>query len=220
MPVFESLPNRGEAVFPLVLAFLVGCVTSGALGPKAHGQTYRYEAEDGNLVNVVFSNSVSGYSGTGYVTGFNNQDAVDDYVELNVDVPAGLYEMWVGYRSQFGPKGYDYQVDSEFGSGTFDQSSVFSEDFTGLFNLAAGTNTLGIHEGWGFYDVDYLEFRPYTPTTLLPITPQLSDPQADFHTRVLMNYLASQYGNKTLSGQHHEQSHRGTMFRKAQHREG
>lgn len=169
-------------------------------------QPYRYEAEDGTLVNVVTSSAVSGYSGTGYVTGFNNQDAVDDYVQLNVDVPEGLYEMWVGYRSQYGPKGYDYEVDGELGSGMFDQSVTFAEDRAGLFSLAAGTNTLGIHEGWGFYDLDYLEFRPFTPPALLPIAPQLNDTQADYPTRLLMNYLASQYGHKTLSGQQHEVS--------------
>lgn len=176
------------------------------LAVSAHGQIYRYEAEDGNLVNTVFSNSVSGYSGTGYVTSFENNDPNEDYFELYVDVPAGVYEMWVGYRSQYGNKGYDYQVDGEFGSGTFTQSSVFTEDRAGLFSVSAGVNTLGIYEGWGYYDVDYLEFRPYTPPTLSPVPPVLNNPLAESNTQVLMNYLASQYGSKTLSGQHHEQS--------------
>lgn len=174
--------------------------------PPAFAQVYRYEAEDGTLVATVVANSVPGYSGTGYVTGFDNRDVPIDSVELYVDVPEGVYEMWVGYRSQFGPKGYDYQVDGEFGSGMFDQSSVFAEDFAGLFQLSAGTNTLGIYEGWGFYDIDYLEFRPFTPPALAPIAPQLIDAQADTGARVLMNYLASQYGHKTLSGQQHQTS--------------
>ena len=170
----------------------------------ANGQNYRYEAESGNLVRTVFSNRVPGYSGTGYVTEFDNQDSETDYFELSVDVPEGLYEMWVGYRSPYGPKGYDYQVDGEFGSGMFDQTSSFAEDSAGLFHLNSGINTLGIYEGWGFYDVDYLEFRPFTPTALTPISPVLTDSQANQHTQVLMNYLSSQYGSKTLSGQQHE----------------
>ena len=206
MQVLVDTSSSQKVAFNATLACLLACILGLSVDQRALGQTYRYEAEDGNLVNTVFSNSVPGYSGTGYVTGFNNQDAPEDYFELFVDVPEGIYEMWVGYRSQFGPKGYDYQVDGEFGSGTFDQSLVFTEDLAGLFQLSAGTNTLGIYEGWGFYDVDYLEFRPYTPPTLTPITPQLSDSQADYHARVLMNYMTSQYGNKTLSGQHHEQS--------------
>lgn len=114
--------------------------------------------------------------------------------------------MWVGYRSQFGPKGYDFQVDGEFGSGMFDQTSSFADDRAGLFHLGTGTNTFGIYEGWGFFDVDYLEFRPFTPPTLTPIAPVLVNPQADYRTQVLMNYLTSQYGSKTLSGQQHEAS--------------
>ena len=186
----------------LILAIALQAVWSASL----FAQIYRYEAEDGNLVRTVFSNSVPGYSGTGYVTGFENQDSLTDYVELNVDVPEGLYEMWVGYRSPYGPKGYDYQVDGEYGSGMFDQTSTFSADRAGLFHLNSGTNTLGIYEGWGYYDVDYLEFRPFTPPTLTPIAPVLTDPQAGYSAQVLMNYLASQYGSKTLSGQQHESS--------------
>ena len=64
-------------------------------------------------------------------------------------MPNGLYEMWVGYRVAVRPEGIQYRVDNEYGSGTFDQSSTFSADRAGLFNLTGGTNTLGIYEGLG-----------------------------------------------------------------------
>lgn len=168
-------------------------------------QVYRFEAETGQLFGVQVASSVPGYSGTGYVTGFNSSTGAD-YFQLQANIPPGLYEMWVGYRSQYGQKGYDYRVNNEYGSGMFDQSTVFTRDRAGLFSIPAGTSTLGIYQSWGYYDVDYLEFRPYTPPALLPVSSDLVDSQADYHTRVLMNYLASQYGQKTLSGQHHQQS--------------
>ncbi len=112
-PQLESKMSRN-----VLLACLLGAVTASPVV----GQNFRYEAETGNLVRTVFSNSVPGYSGTGYVTGFENNDSESDYVELQVDVPEGLYEMWVGYRSPYGPKGYDYQVDGELGTGMFDQT--------------------------------------------------------------------------------------------------
>ena len=163
---------RREVSVRRFLAIVVMLLASPALG-----QTYRYEAEsalpqDRHSVNV--STAVSGYSGTGYLTNFDSQ-ANSDYFELKVDVPNGLYEMWVGYRSQYGPKGYEFWVDSEHGSGTFDQTSTFSVDRAGLFNVTGGINTLGIRESWGFYDVDYLEFRPYTPPAIQPIAAQLVD---------------------------------------------
>jgi mannan endo-1,4-beta-mannosidase len=55
--------------------------------------------------------------------------------------------------------------------------------------------------GWGYCNVDYFELRPYAPPALLPIATQLSDPQASRRAQMLMNYLVSQYGQKTLSGQ-------------------
>jgi len=168
-------------------------------------QVHRYEAETGQLFGTQISNAVSGYSGSGYVTGFNSSNGTDR-LELQVDVPTGLYEMWVGYRSQYGQKGYTYHVDGVTGDGMFDQSSSFAEDRAGLFALAEGTNTLGITQSWGYYDVDYLEFRPFTPPELSPVSRQLSDSRATPRTQLLMNYLQSQYCNKTLSGQQHEVS--------------
>jgi mannan endo-1,4-beta-mannosidase len=174
----------------------------------AFPQIYRYEAESGPTSGrhgVVFSNSVAGYSGTGYLTGFDSQSN-SDYFEMQVNVPPGLYEMWVGYRSQFGQKGYTYTVGNATGDGMFDPSSSFSSDRAGLFNLTGGATTLGIRENWGFYDVDYLEFRPFTPPAIQPIAAQLTDPLADRHTQMLMNYMTSIYGEKTLAGHQHDES--------------
>jgi mannan endo-1,4-beta-mannosidase len=165
-------------------------------------QHLRYEAETAQtLSGVVVRNSVGGYSGTGYVTDFTSSA---DYVQLQVDVPDGLYEMWVGYRSPFGEKGYTYRVDGETGDGMFSQSSAFAADRAGLFNVRGTTNTLSIQHNWGYYDIDYFEFRPFTPPTVLPVSAQLVDEQADARTRFLMGYLADMYGEKTLSGQQHE----------------
>jgi mannan endo-1,4-beta-mannosidase len=186
-------------VIERLLRFAAACLTVGVLGQPAFAQNHRYEAESGFRFQTTIGNSGSA-SGGQYVTGFDSQQN-QDYVQLQVDVPDGLYEMWVGYRSVFGQKGYHYQVDGESGSGMFDMSSTFTADRAGVFNVSAGLNTLKIQENWGFYDIDYLEFRPYVPPTILPVLPQLSDPQASPATQQLMNYLTGIYGTKTLAGQ-------------------
>ncbi|HYO24389.1 MAG TPA: glycosyl hydrolase, partial [Lacipirellulaceae bacterium] len=170
----------------------------------AHAQ-HRYQAEASQLTGVTISSAVSGFSGSGYVTGFDSS-AGTDRVRWQVDVPNGLYEMWVGYRSPFGEKGYNFQVDGSAGSGMFNQSSSFSTDRAGLFNLTAATNTFQISQGWGYYDIDYVEFRPFVPPAPDPISARLVDPLADSRTRVLMSYLAEQYGKKTIAGQQHNGS--------------
>lgn len=171
----------------------------------AHAQIYRYEAETGQLFGTQVSHSVAGYSGTGYVTGFDSAGGTD-YVQLQVDVPDGLYEMWVGYRSPFGQKGYNYRVDSETGSGMFDQSSTFKADRAGVFNITGNLNTFSVSQNWGYYDIDYFEFRPFTPPTILPVPPQLVDSLANQNTQLLMNYLAGIYGSYTLAGHQHQGS--------------
>jgi len=40
----------------------------------------------------------------------------------------------VGYRSPFGRKGYEYQVEGGLGDGMYEQSALFSTDKAGLFN--------------------------------------------------------------------------------------
>lgn len=168
------------------------------------GQNYRFEAELGTLGGSFFANSTPGYSGTGYVS-FNNETA--QYVQVSATVPDGLYELWVGYNSPFGFKGYDYQVNQVSGSGGLDgNGSQWGEDRAGVFNLTEPTNTLRINRGWGWYNVDYFELRPFTPPTLLPVSNQLVDAEADLPTQMLMNFLVGQYGQKRLSGLQHNSS--------------
>jgi mannan endo-1,4-beta-mannosidase len=184
---------------PYIFTTAIALFASPALA-----QVYRYEAENAQVkVGVVTSSQVAGYSGTGYVTSFDN---TGDYFETTVNAPAGLHELWVGYRSQFGQKGYRYRVGNEYGNGMLDQSTTFAADRAGLFNLAGGSTTLGIYKDWGYHDVDYLEFRPFTPPAVQPISAQLNDSLADRHTQMLMNYLTSIYGEKTLAGHQHDES--------------
>ena len=68
-------------------------------------RTFAIEAETGTLGNTTIQTSTPGYSGTGYVS-FNCATA--NYVQVQANVPDGLYDMWVGYNSPFGFKGYDY----------------------------------------------------------------------------------------------------------------
>ena len=181
----------------LALLMVATCGTS-----PLYAQVFRYELEQGTLMGTEVRSNGSGYSGSGYVTDFDSSGGTDA-VQLQVDVPAGVYEMWVGYRSPFGEKGYEFQVDGQFGSGMFTESTSFSVDRAGIFELDAGTNTLGIYQGWGYYDVDYLEFRPFVPPALDPVPAQLNNSQANGSTRMLMNYLVHEYGQRTLSGQQH-----------------
>jgi mannan endo-1,4-beta-mannosidase len=182
-------------LIPLLLLAMTG------IAPALRGQNYRFEAEQGTLSGVNVASSNPGYSGTGFVTGFDN-DA--DKLTIQANVPAGLYELWVRYQSPYGWKGYGVQVGAERGNGGFDSTSGASQyklDRAGVFELNGGPTSLQIQKDWGYYNVDYLELRPTTITPTLPVAPTLSDPQATERTKFLMNYLTSVYGEKTLAAQ-------------------
>ena len=77
-------------------SFLIRCAalsslaTLAALSPTpALSQNWRYEAEVAQRTGVQVSTSVGGFSGTGYVTGFDSQNGADK-VQWQVDVPNGL----------------------------------------------------------------------------------------------------------------------------------
>jgi mannan endo-1,4-beta-mannosidase len=168
----------------------------------ALAQVYRYQAESGSWGGATLETSTPGYSGTGYISFSNN--STNSFVQVSAPVPQGLYELWIGYNSPFGFKGYDYVVNGTGGSGGLDANgSQFGEDRAGVFHLTLPSNTLRVNRGWGWYNVDYFELRPFTPPTILPVSPQLTDPLADNNTRSLMNYLTSIYGQKTLAGHQH-----------------
>jgi hypothetical protein len=159
----------------------------------------RAEAEAGDLTGVDVSSANVGFSGTGYVTGFDN---ATDQVSITFNATAGLYDLFIGYASPSGGKGVDFQVNDEKGSSTLKQTlGGFSHSGVGKFLLTTGLNTITIYRGWGYFDIDYIQLTPTTAS--LPIKPSkmLVDAQATLSTKGLFSYLVDQYGNKVLSGQ-------------------
>ncbi len=159
----------------------------------------RAEAEAGNLSGVTVATTNAGYSGTGYVTGFDNGT---DQVSITFNATGGLYDLSVGYASPFGDKGVDYQVNDEKGSSVFKQTlSGYSTLMAGKFLLTEGLNTVVIRNGWGYFNIDYIQL---TPTTVpLPVKPPktLVDARATPATTGLFSYMVDQYGSKLISGQ-------------------
>ncbi|MGL4514447.1 MAG: glycosyl hydrolase [Lacipirellulaceae bacterium] len=178
----------------------VACLVIGGL-THASAAVYRYEAEAGTRSGTNVASSVGGFSGTGYVTGFDNDN---DRVSWSVNVPGGLYDVYLGYRSQFGDKGYSLHVGPSSTQGTFTQSSTWAQEYAGQFYLDTPTTPFAVQKNWGYYDVDFVELRSTTPRAPMPVAPTLANPNASPNTRYLMNYLASNYGQRTLYGQQRE----------------
>ncbi|WP_075186884.1 glycosyl hydrolase [Teredinibacter haidensis] len=173
-------------------------------GAGANVQNYpvdvqRFEAEKGTLSGVELLQTQTGYSGDAYVGGFDEEA---DLVTWNFTAGAGYYRIDIGYRAAAGEKGYLLGIDNLRLSGLFQHSEAFSTVDAGRYWLEAGQHTLSLGGGWLFYEIDYVELTPTeAPVPLQKITPQPADTNANGETLALLNYLATEYGSHTLSGQ-------------------
>jgi len=160
------------------------------------------EAEQGVLQGVTVTAIVPGYSGTGYVTGFDN---ASDKVTVSVEVPAkGLYKVMIRYLGNNGEKFQDFSVNNGFSSVIrFPASDTFTYTEAGKYYLEAGTNTLTVVKNWGWSDIDRFEVY-YTEKNTYDISAGLVDTAGTEATRALYGFLADQFGNNIISGQTHD----------------
>ena len=118
------------------------------------------EAESGELIGTQVASTASGYSGAGYVSGF---DTESDRLILRIEASAGLYRLHVGYATPWGEKGYDLRVNGEAAQGMFPGSNgAFAEQDTGVFYLPEGASEIVFRNGWGWYYLDYVRLEPTT----------------------------------------------------------
>ena len=160
--------------------------------------TVTLEAENGALTGVSRSTSVSGYQGTGYVTGFDQSG--DRVTWSNFTATAGAYRMTVRFRSPFGDKGFEGSLNGVAFSGTFKQSGGFASYDAGLVTLQAA-NTLSIGGGWNYYEIDAVTLKSETPVLPVAVPAVPVNPQATPMAKALLARVAQGYAAVTLSGQ-------------------
>lgn len=111
------------------------------------------EAESGILNNTYVSSNRSGYSGSGYVTGFDNST---DFLKVNVNIEeAGYYYLNVRYASEYGDKYTNLSVNNkDYGDKVLNKSLSFTDKYLDTIYLSAGENNIKLTNSWGYYDID------------------------------------------------------------------
>jgi mannan endo-1,4-beta-mannosidase len=157
------------------------------------------EAENGVLNGVQVESSISGFSGSGYVTGF---DSGSDQLTVTVTVPEkAFYQIMIGYHSN-DYKSQNISINgSSFSGVDFQPNDGFTFTSGGKHVLLPGENTITIQSSWGWTEFD--NFIIYTTETndYAQTTTELVDPKASIHTKSVYNFLYSQYGRRIISGQ-------------------
>ena len=199
--LYAAQPPRGRlSIHHLLLGSLLALLALAPTIIQAQTTPTRVEAETGVLTGVTVANTPPGYSGTGVVTGFDN---AADNVVLTFTVSAGLYKVSFGYNAPYGDKGFELAINGVTATGMLTgNNSSYGRADAGLFLLPAGSNTIVVKNGWGYYNVDYLEMTPTTVAPPAAVPGTLADPKATPVAKALLTYLRGQYGSKVLAGQH------------------
>jgi hypothetical protein len=122
----------------------------------------RFEAEDATTTGDLYTaTDVSGFSGSGYVAGWNNEA---DTLTFSVSgLAAGSYDIAIVYSAQYGDK---YTLVSVNGAASSEVSlanvttSTWTDSLAGSFDLTATTNTVVLNNHWGYYFIDAITVTP------------------------------------------------------------
>lgn len=182
----------------LCLAVLLSSIVPVSAAAKQNSQVY--EAENGILTGTKASADTPDYSGTGYVTGFEDEG---DAVTVNVQASqAGLYQINIRYNAPQGQKQANLSVNGiSAGTVDFAPTASFTEIAVTKALLNQGSNTIRLDKGWGWYDIDYFSIKRVTEIPQHKISKSLSNPHASSEAKSLMSYLVDSYGHQILSGQ-------------------
>lgn len=167
-----------------------------------------YEIEDESVATLTAVNAVS--SGENYLSGASGSHTEDITPGASVSFSINAEEdKFVTLYAAFGipSSGYGSKVAIVNINGieteiTVDATGNFSEYRVGVIKLNAGENIIEVGGGWNYYRLDYLMTVPAAqPPAPLAVAPTLVNANAQDSAITLMEYLTTNYGSSTLSGQ-------------------
>ncbi|KAG7292869.1 Mannan endo-1,4-beta-mannosidase man26A [Staphylotrichum longicolle] len=164
------------------------------------GTARTYEAENAILSGTTVDTAQTGYTGTGYVTGF---DQATDKITFKVDsATARLYDLSIRVAAIYGDKRTSVVLNGGASSEVFFAAgTTFTSVAAGQVLLNAGSNTIDIVNNWGWYLIDSITLTPSAPRPAHQINASPVNAAADANAKALYKYLRSIYGKKILSGQ-------------------
>ena len=209
-----KLKTIGAVMASLISILLMGCdsdSTERNISEQTAEQeqfvpeiTLTYEAEEGTFAgNVSKSNNLSktGYSGEGYVEGFEEDG---DACVFHVEIPkTDFYDLNFISASCGGEKeNYVFADEEQVGTVSL-KEEAFSDSVLQRIYLEEGTHTITLKKYWGYICLDKLVLssaKPIDPS-VYEVTSPLCNENATEETRRLYSYLCDIYGTKILSGQ-------------------
>jgi hypothetical protein len=164
---------------PKSLLFMLALWTAALLPATLLAQT-KYEAELATLTGVSVATSHAGYTGSGYVDGFDNSA---DRITFTVNAPsAGAYPLVIRYSGPYGEKFQTLLVNGTQVSACavqFPSNANWADKSYGNVTLNAGSNTIAIVSCYGWFQVDYITVGTGGGTNNLTVSPGTLNYTAD-----------------------------------------
>ncbi|MBQ2264323.1 MAG: hypothetical protein II341_02870, partial [Oscillospiraceae bacterium] len=162
------------------------------------------EAEEAAYTGLLSVETLlSGFSGEGYLTGFNLNPG--DAVEATCTIDAAQhYDITISVYADTAVTNALAVNGERIGTFTIDESGHFVRvTFSGVY-LPKGDVTLSIQEIDGQFALDYFEISDYDEMYQMEYREsyELSDPSASPNAQKLMDYMGMHYGAKVLTGQY------------------
>nr|AXG24385.1 endo-1,4-beta-mannanase [Westerdykella sp.] len=174
------------------------------LAAAQSGKTW-YQAEDAQLKGVSTGNSVQGYTGRGYVQGFD--DASKSITFTVNSSSSALYDLQIVYSAPSGEKYTTVVLNGGGGSQIhLPETSGWNTVPAGQVLLNSGSNKLEIQSNWGWYLIDAITLAPSNGTGPHQVTTTPVNKNANSDAKALLKYLGSIYGKNILSGQQTQES--------------
>ena len=158
------------------------------------------EAENSTLTGVTVQKSLSGYSGTGYVS-MPQTGSISFTVNAS---SKGTYNFTIRVNTSSGAKTQTLSLNgSKVTDLTFPANNAFFDFDAGNLSLKAGQNTITIDANWGWMNFDKFTLTsvpapaPHNYTTTVS---SLINPNANQKVKDLYAYLRSNYGTNIISG--------------------
>lgn len=163
-----------------------------------------YEAEDAKLLSGArVESKLKGFSGSGYVTGFENDG---DACEFTVSITEpGFYDL--NFITSSGSNGYKentvYINGGHIGVSAVESSS-FTDSVIKRVYLDAGENRILYEKYWGWVYLDRLVLvkSPPLDKEFYSVNAELVTKNASDSAKRLMSYLTDIYGEYILTGQY------------------
>lgn len=172
-----------------------------------------YEAEDGTFTgNVKKDTTRSGFSGTGYATGFQKEGEDSCTFSINIS-DTGFYDL--DFRAAAGDhKENRVFVDGESMGVIVYEKGDYTDSSIERVYLESGKHDVKVESYWGYIDLDKLTVATSAPIPddFYDVNAKLINPNANENTKRLMSFLADNYGKKVISGQYSQDGMLGREF--------